>query len=783
MSRTSSCTSLDSTLSSLEDSATMEGAPMPAGEGGSSTAATPLLRLPSEGAAAESAAEAAATRLAGARVAEWEEVLRSCREDEAHPPAPLTFESRFECGNLCSAVRVGAREYELALEPDINNGSNHQWFFFRVQGMEGARGGAEGGAAPAPFVFHLVNMDSGGSVFLAGQRPWVYFEGEDSASTSSSASASPSASASASGGSSSMHPGHMPLPAPQGMLPPPVLPGVGWRRAGEEVVYHRNTYRRNKTKVVPCVWAPAQGAQGAESSSSGGSSSSSGGSSSGGGAVALDGLFSQYTHSWRISFPRACNTAWFAYCLPYTYSDLQWDVQRWEARAQRVCRGMRVCIGEEEAEAPQRACAASLGQQLPVPASLKALGYTLPLPAHALGLPSPAAHAAGAASTPQLSTPLGTLFECGILHRTVLCHSLAGNPLPLLTITQFSDGPAAVAARPYIVLSARVHPGESNASWTLRAVVDTLTSSCPLALELRRRAIFKVVPMLNPDGVINGCHRLNLAGVDLNRHWSTPTLDTAPTIWHMRALIMTLQRRAAATSAAAAAGAAAGAAATPAAPTSQPILLYADFHGHSRRRNTFTFGCPELPEASAPGTLPPDYLRALALSLTPRANLGGKLLPKLLAARSETFLFSSCDWTVGKDKLSTARVAMWRDALLPAATTLEMGFSGPTAGPRAGVHNSGAAYSDVGVAFCLALLDLLQGPEGARQAAAVEALRGAGGRVGRAVKGSSSGGGGSKGGGKGGRARPKVADVAVLIFSGPAKRSAGGGAGADAAQS
>ena len=29
----------------------------------------------------------------------------------------------------------------------------------------------------------------------------------------------------------------------------------------------------------------------------------------------------------------------------------------------------------------------------------------------------------------------------------------------------------------------------------------------------------KVVPMLNPDGVINGNYRCSLAGVDLNRVW------------------------------------------------------------------------------------------------------------------------------------------------------------------------------------------------------------------------------------------------------------------------
>jgi hypothetical protein len=144
---------------------------------------------------------------------------------------------------------------------------------------------------------------------------------------------------------------------------------------------------------------------------------------------------------------------------------------------------------------------------------------------------------------PPFPVPLGTLFASGVMHRTVLCHSLAGNPLPLLTITDFSSGPAALAMRPYIVLSARVHPGETNASWMMRGVLDLLTSSAPVALELRRRAIFKVVPFLNPDGVVNGHHRTNLAGLDLNRHWSAPDPAKAPTVWHLRALILALQAR------------------------------------------------------------------------------------------------------------------------------------------------------------------------------------------------------------------------------------------------
>lgn len=40
---------------------------------------------------------------------------------------------------------------------------------------------------------------------------------------------------------------------------------------------------------------------------------------------------------------------------------------------------------------------------------------------------------------------------------------------------------------------------------------------------LREHFIFKIVPMLNPDGVIHGNYRCSLSGVDLNRQWSNPS--------------------------------------------------------------------------------------------------------------------------------------------------------------------------------------------------------------------------------------------------------------------
>jgi len=54
---------------------------------------------------------------------------------------------------------------------------------------------------------------------------------------------------------------------------------------------------------------------------------------------------------------------------------------------------------------------------------------------------------------------------------------------------------------------------------------------------LRDNFVFKLIPMLNPDGVINGNYRCSLAGCDLNRRWKFPSKAIHPTIYFTKKLI------------------------------------------------------------------------------------------------------------------------------------------------------------------------------------------------------------------------------------------------------
>ena len=58
-----------------------------------------------------------------------------------------------------------------------------------------------------------------------------------------------------------------------------------------------------------------------------------------------------------------------------------------------------------------------------------------------------------------------------------------------------------------IFVTARVHPGETPASFVSQGLVDWLLGTEAQAVQLRRGATIVVVPMLNPDGVFLGNYR------------------------------------------------------------------------------------------------------------------------------------------------------------------------------------------------------------------------------------------------------------------------------------
>lgn len=92
----------------------------------------------------------------------------------------------------------------------------------------------------------------------------------------------------------------------------------------------------------------------------------------------------------------------------------------------------------------------------------------------------------------------------------------------------------------------------------IEGVLDFLTSNKEEAKLLREHYVFKVVPMINVDGVIHGNNRCSLSGVDLNRRWLNPDKDLHPEVYYTKHMIQKFNH-------------------------THPIKLIIDFHGHSRK--------------------------------------------------------------------------------------------------------------------------------------------------------------------------------------------------------
>jgi murein tripeptide amidase MpaA len=69
------------------------------------------------------------------------------------------------------------------------------------------------------------------------------------------------------------------------------------------------------------------------------------------------------------------------------------------------------------------------------------------------------------------------------------------------------------APKRFIVINARTHSGETSGSWVLDGFLKELVSSEEIwEWMLKENIEFKIVPMLNPDGVFIGNYRTGIIG-------------------------------------------------------------------------------------------------------------------------------------------------------------------------------------------------------------------------------------------------------------------------------
>jgi len=182
------------------------------------------------------------------------------------------------------------------------------------------------------------------------------------------------------------------------------------------------------------------------------------------------------------------------------------------------------------------------------------------------------------------------LREAVYFHRSTLAKSCDGRAVPLLTLTSPDgrsserDGAALAAdpvlypdanagpasdfskAKSVVFISARVHPAETMAQWMFDGVLDFLLRlDDPRAAALRERFVFKLVPLVNPDGVARGHQRTDTWGHNLNRRYLSPEAEREPSVYAIRSALLDWHSRG-------------------------RLCFYFDLHAHTSRDNAFFFG-------------------------------------------------------------------------------------------------------------------------------------------------------------------------------------------------
>ncbi|KAE9547372.1 hypothetical protein FO519_009416 [Halicephalobus sp. NKZ332] len=256
-----------------------------------------------------------------------------------------------------------------------------------------------------------------------------------------------------------------------------------------------------------------------------------------------------------------------------------------------------------------------------------------------------------------------------------LATSIRGNSIPLLTITS-PGSPKEIDSREIVVYSARVHPGEANSSWIMHGLIKFLMSNSREASKLRDNFVFKIIPMLNPDGVINGSHRCSLAGTDLNRVWDRPNAALHPTIYHAKGLIQYMVDV-----------------------LHKKPFVFVDLHGHSTKPNVFMFG--NNPEES--------------WRMSDHSTIHNHqyiILPEYVSQISNGFSLRECRFNIAKSKESSARVTLWRQFGIERSYTMESTYCGFDVGPYAGKQIGITEHNEMGQKLVEALLLLKNYTEG-----------------------------------------------------------------------
>ncbi|XP_029640664.1 cytosolic carboxypeptidase-like protein 5 isoform X2 [Octopus sinensis] len=144
-------------------------------------------------------------------------------------------------------------------------------------------------------------------------------------------------------------------------------------------------------------------------------------------------------------------------------------------------------------------------------------------------------------------------------YRELLCYSLEKLEVSLITVSSFhniideeephfdpklfpiKNQPRCkkFKEKKVFVVTSRVHPGETPSSFVFNGFLNfILRLDDPRSIQLRKQFVFKLIPILNPDGVMNGHYRTDTRGVNLNRVYGDPSFELNPSIYAAKSIII-----------------------------------------------------------------------------------------------------------------------------------------------------------------------------------------------------------------------------------------------------
>jgi len=164
----------------------------------------------------------------------------------------------------------------------------------------------------------------------------------------------------------------------------------------------------------------------------------------------------------------------------------------------------------------------------------------------------------------------------------------------------------------------------------MKGVLNFLLSSSEEAKTLRQHFVFRIVPMLNPDGVVYGNYRCCLLGYDLNRRWKVPDRSFHPTIYYTKRTIRYMKQE-------------------------REIEVFYDLHAHSLQEKIFMYGCSDT-----------DI----------KKNAVIRIIPLVLAQLDNSFSYKFSEFQIEKCKESAGRVVIYKKFNISKSYTCESSFYG-----------------------------------------------------------------------------------------------------------